>query len=146
MTDICEALLQASATGQRCRHIAWQTTTAKDGRPIRVCGIHATATKGGPIRRPCQPTVEIDLQLARDLLDGTPCRLDHSGNCQEHGWMLGANPRPCPQNRLLIAIEGKVGGQDQPPHPPEDCWFRSVAEDNAIDAPYCNRCIMSEAT
>jgi len=36
-------------------------------------------------------------RLALDLADSTPCRLDHHGHCQAHGW---TGPGKCPQARL----------------------------------------------
>lgn len=38
--------------------------------------------------------------LLTDLVDEEPCRLDHDGDCQEHGWSPGLADRRCPQERL----------------------------------------------
>lgn len=36
-----------------------------------------------------------------DLAEDTPCRLDHHGFCQEHGWL---DSRECPHPRAVRAL------------------------------------------
>lgn len=43
------------------------------------------------------------ISIIKDLIDDEPCRFDHHGYCQSHGWM--ATWPPCPQKRAKEFLE-----------------------------------------
>ena len=49
-------------------------------------------------------SILVDRQLLADLVDDSPCRFDHDGNCQEHGFFWLAVGEVCPQERLKAVL------------------------------------------
>jgi hypothetical protein len=48
------------------------------------------------------------LALIADLVDMEPCRFDHHGYCQAHGWLTGT--APCPHGRAQQLLAESVSG------------------------------------
>jgi len=92
--DICAAALRhyEKVSNHAC---SWMNTIPKAIEFYRQYG-------PGPLPRPGDtPEVKALREAAEDLIDDTPCRLDHHGYCQAHGW---TGDRACPQVRLRLAL------------------------------------------
>ena len=50
------------------------------------------------------PAVEELVSVLGDIVDETPCRFDHHGGCQEHGYLSLENGEECPQGRAQRLI------------------------------------------
>lgn len=52
-------------------------------------------------------TVVFLTEIVRDLIDDNPCRFDHHGYCQEHGWLREGK---CPVERARdIGLRAREG-------------------------------------